>query len=154
MVLYCVSDNPQNPHRHGSWGSVEMFLCFGQSVSFRHTLFQSHLHSQYLSHSHSLRPLPSCIRLPCLPLGSDVNALPIRLSIKQPCTRRSSGRPQACMQISSNCSAAQTPWNLLWVGGGDREWTCRKCREKWAPAHLFYANENKKAKNYKGLPAS
>lgn len=55
------------------------------------------------------------------------------------------------MQISSNCSAAQTPWNLLW----GRLWANmsegKKVKE---PAHLLYANENKKVEHYKGLYVS
>lgn len=85
------------------------------------TFFPSHtrtlsvilaLSTQYLSYS-----LPSPLSLSLyeailLSPGSDVNALPIRLSIKQTCTTSSSGRPNACMQMSSNYSAPQTPWNL------------------------------------------
>ena len=126
---------------------------FGLDTQF---LSITHSFSHSCIHSVCLTVIPFILCLPVLGrptfLGSDVNALPIRLSIKQPCTTRSSGQPKPwCMQIRLNCSAMQTPWNLL---SGGREWTCQKYREKWAPAHLFYANENNKAKHYTGLSVS
>lgn len=152
MVLHWVPDSPQNPHRQGSWGSAQPFLCFGQSVPFHHTLLQSFLHSQYLSHSHSLHPLSSRIRRPCLPLALMLMHSQSGCPLSSRALHVHQARPKACMQISSNCSAVQTPWNLLW----GRPWVnvSEMQGKKWAPAHLFYANENKKAKHYKGLSVS
>lgn len=152
MVLCWVPDSPRNLHTQGSWGSAEPFLCFGQSISFNHTFFQSFLHSQYLSHSHSLHPLSSHIRQPCLPL-----ALMLR-HFQSGCPLSSRGLHVHQANQRPACKSAQiAAWHKLLETSfeGDREHTYQKCRgKKWVPAHLLYANENKKAEHYKGLYVS
>lgn len=149
MVLHWVPDSSRNLHRQGSWGSAEPFLCFGLSISFNQAFFQSFLHSQYLSHSHSLHPLSSRIRQRCLPLAVMLmhfqSGCP--LSSRALHVHQADQRP-ACKsaQIAARRKLLETSFE------GDCEQTCQKCRgKKWAPAHLLYANENKKAEHYKGL---
>lgn len=133
----------------------ELRLCAAISLLWTVSSFpllQSFLHSQYLSHSHSLHPLSSRIRRPCLPLALMLMHSQSGCPLSSRALHVHQARPKACMQIRSNCSAVQTPWNLLW----GRPWVIvsEMQGKKWTPAHLFYANENKKAKHYKGLSVS
>lgn len=67
----------------------------------------------FISQSLPLSSLSACIRPSSSPLALMLMHSQSGCPLSKMCTTRSSGRPKACMQMSSNCGAVQTPWNLL-----------------------------------------
>lgn len=126
-ILQAVQCESKEAGKPGLCTAVSLLWALGSRFSFYQASFScSYPHTSYLTFSYLISSVTSSIGQSPFFSGSDVNAHPIKLSIKQTCSAHLSGHPFKLPEIAACRKLTETSSEQEW---SSRSACLKKCRK-------------------------